>query len=83
MAVTGFYVIAQRQARTWFLLGPYATQEEASRNVDRARLEVWRTDPWNAVLRTFTTVRRTAKPGRELKPGELNDVIGRTAGTEE
>lgn len=73
----GFYVTVRNRAQTGFLLGPYSTHDEALDNVDRAReyLREHRTDMW---FHDYGTAKATAKPGRELKPGKLNDRIGLT-----
>ncbi|MGY5634217.1 hypothetical protein ACW7N6_38400 [Streptomyces sp. UC1A3] len=76
----GFYVTVRDGAKVGFLLGPYATHDEALANVDRAREEVMRRDPFGCSFWGFGTAKATAKPGRELKPGKLNDAIGQTAG---
>ncbi|MER7488694.1 hypothetical protein ABTY20_22875 [Streptomyces sp. NPDC126497] len=76
----GFYVTVRDRAKVGFLLGPYATHDEARGEVGRARDEVLSRDPFGASFWSFGTVKATAKPGRELKPGKLNDVIGLTAG---
>lgn len=76
----GFYVTVRDGAKTGFLLGPYTTHAEAETNVGRARDEVMRQDPFGCSFWGFGTARATAKPGRELKPGKLNDVIGLTSG---
>jgi hypothetical protein len=75
----GFYVTVRDRAKAGFLLGPYATHDEALANVGRARDEVMSRDPFGASFWGFGTAKATAKPGRELKPGKLNDVIGLTA----
>jgi len=75
----GFYVTVRDRAKSGFLLGPYATHGEALANVDRARREAVRLDPWGAFY-SYGTAKVTAKPGRELKPGRLNDAIGLKAG---
>jgi hypothetical protein len=73
----GFYVTVRNGSRKGFLLGPYETHGEALANVDRSRRHVedhhayaW---GWG-----FGTAKATAKPGRRLPPGKLNDRIGLT-----
>lgn len=74
----GFYVTVRDRAKVGFLLGPYTTHDEALANVGRARDEVMRQDPFGCSFWGFGTARATAKPGRELRPGKLNEVIGLT-----
>lgn len=76
----GFYVTVRDRAKSGFLLGPYTTHDEAQSNVDRARRYIRDEVDAFASFWGFGTARVTAKPGRELKPGKLNDVIGLTAG---
>lgn len=74
----GFYVTVRHGTRAGFLLGPYTTHGEALGNVERARRYALKTDG-DAVWYEFGTAKATAKPGRELKPGRLNNIIGLTA----
>lgn len=77
----GFYVTARSGKSAAFLLGPYATHDEALANVDRAKaraIEVYA----NAEFVGYGTAKATSKPGRELRPGKFNDVIGLTAAGE-
>lgn len=71
----GFYVSVINGSRAGLLLGPYPSQPEACRHVDRARREAETIDPW-AGFYGFGTARAVARPGRALPAGKLNSRIG-------
>ena len=74
----GFYVTVRHAKRSGALLGPYATHGEALANVDRAKRYVLEYVDF-ASFYAYGTAKATAKPGRELPTGRLNDRVGLTA----
>lgn len=74
----GFYVTVRHGKRSGALLGPYATHGEALANVDRAKRYALEYIDL-ASFYAYGTAKTTAKPGRELPTGRLNDIIGLAA----
>jgi len=71
----GFYVTVRHGKQRGFLLGPYATKQDADGNVSRARRHA-EEQVNEACFYEYGTARAVAKPGRALPEGKFNDSIG-------
>lgn len=78
MQTTRFYVTMIRDKRTAWLLGPYVNHETALVNLDRAREEANKADPWSH-FDAFGTAARTAEshPWGVLMKHHDKDVAAR------
>jgi hypothetical protein len=78
MTVPVFYVTSQRGSRTALLLGPYSTGADALTDVDAGRDLACQVDEF-AWFDGYGVTQVTARPGRVLPRGKLNDLAAEAA----
>lgn len=66
-----YFVTMQRGSRTAWLVGPFKTHTEALANVERARVEAQRIDPWT----DFDAFGTASLPINSGRAGALNKFL--------